>query len=240
MKLARPPPGAALEHNLLFRVELDGVTPLGVHIAKEAVLPAREWEESHRRSHANVDANVPGSCFITELACRGPTACEQTGHVAVGGGVYQVDCFIDRLYVLEAEYRPEDLDTGNVAARIDVIQDRRADEVAMLVAGDRLATPIDKYLGSLAHALADQRLDALLALSRDHRPHLDFRVQPEANLAPRRHVADPFPERSAGLANRDRDRCRQAALSRAPERRYGIDGEGYIHFGVRQDNHLGL
>src|SRR5258708_16467086 len=181
LKLARPLPGPALDHNLLFRVELDGVTPLGVHIAKEAVLPAREWEESHRRSHANVDANVPGSCFITELACCGPTACEQTGHVAIGSGVHQLDCFIDRLYVLEAEYRPEDLDSGNVAARIDVIQDRRADEVAVLLSGDRRATPIDKYLGPLAHALADQRLDALLALSHDHRSHLDFRVPPGAN-----------------------------------------------------------
>src|SRR5258708_21621089 len=181
LKLSRQLTGPAHDANLLFRVALEGVVPLGVNIAKEAVLPAREWEESHRCSHANVDANVPGSCFITELARCSPTACEQTGHVAIGGGVHQLDCFIDRLYVLEAEYRPEDLDTGNVAARIDVIQDRRADEVAVLVSGDRRATPIDKYLGSLAHALADQRLDALLALSRDHRSHLDFRVPPGAN-----------------------------------------------------------
>src|SRR5258708_39095014 len=42
LEFTRPLFGPALNYNFLFRIEFDGVTSLGVHIAKEAVLPARE------------------------------------------------------------------------------------------------------------------------------------------------------------------------------------------------------
>src|SRR5713226_2840018 len=70
LKLARPLSGPALDHNLLFCVKLDSVTSLGMHIAKETFLPAREREEGHRRSHANVDANIACLSLVAELACR--------------------------------------------------------------------------------------------------------------------------------------------------------------------------
>src|SRR6266568_7198366 len=134
LKLARPFPGPALDHHLLFSVELNGVPSLGMHIAEEAFLPAREREESHRRSHADVDADIACPRLIAELACRGTTAREQARHIAKGGGIHHVDRFINRLYMRQAEYRPEDLNTGNLASWIDVIKYCRTDEVAPLVA----------------------------------------------------------------------------------------------------------
>ena len=113
----------------------------------------------------------------------------------------------------QAQDRAEDLDTSNLAARIDVVQHRRANEVAALVAGDRGVASIDEGPGPLVHPFADQRLDALLALSRDNRSHLDPWLDPVADLTHLGHVADPISEFAACLADCDRHRGRQAALS---------------------------
>src|SRR6266849_10373040 len=236
LKLARPFSRPALDYNLFFCVELYGVTSLGMHVAEEAFFPSREREEGHWRGHANVDADIPRLRFITELSCRGTAAREQASHVAVGGSVHQVNRLINCLHMHQAEYRPKDLDTGDLTMRIYIVQDCRANEVAPLVARDRCIASIDEYPGSLTHAFADQGLDALLALGGDYRPHLDLLVQPVTDLTCRCCISDMLLEGRASLANRDRDRCRQAALSGAAKGRVGNNAGGHLHIGIGQDD----
>src|SRR5260370_14357069 len=132
----------------------------------------------------------------------------------------------------QAEDRTENLGTGDLAARIDVIEYRWAHEVAALVTGDRCAAPIDKHFSALARAFSDQRLDALLALRCNNRPHLNRPIKPITDLAGSRYFCDPLSENVASLANRDGHRCRQAALAGAPEGRVGDDAGGHLHIGV--------
>src|SRR5438067_843742 len=109
LELTRPLFGPTLHHNLLFRVEFDSVTPLGVHIAEEAFLPAREGKGSHWRRYADVDADIASLRFIAELAGRRSTAREQARHIAIGGGVHKLNRLVNRLSLHQAQYRPEDL-----------------------------------------------------------------------------------------------------------------------------------
>src|SRR6266849_7714907 len=236
LELTRPLFGPTLHHNLLFRVELDSVTSLGVHIAEEAFLPTREGKEGYWRRYADVDADVASLRLVSELAGRCPTAREQARHVAVGGGVHELNRLINRLSLHQAEYRPEDLDPGQLTARLDVVQHRRAHEVAPLVARDRRVAPVDEDPGSFVDAFADQRLDALLALRSDDRSHLDPRIEPVADLARLGHVGDPLSEFAARLTDRDGHRGGQAALSGAAKGRVGDDTSGHLHIGIWQDH----
>src|SRR6184192_3772572 len=116
LELTRPLFGPTLHHNLLFRVEFDSVTSLGVHIAEEAFLPAREGKEGHWRRYADVDAEVACLRLVAELAGRRPTAREQARHVAIGGRVHELNRLLNRLSLHQAEHRPEDLDPGQFTA----------------------------------------------------------------------------------------------------------------------------
>src|SRR5260370_26813160 len=84
LKRARPLRGPTLDHNFLLRIEFDGIAALGVHIAEEAVLPTGKGEESHRRGHANVNADIARQRLVAKFACRRAAAGEQAGHIAVG------------------------------------------------------------------------------------------------------------------------------------------------------------
>ena len=134
----------------------------------------------------------------------------------------------------QAQHRTEDLDSGKLTARVDIIEDCWPQEVAALVVWDRSIAPINEDLRPLAHAFPDQRLNALLALSRDERPHLDLRRKTVTDLAPGRHFGNVFPEDRASFANCDRHRGCQTALTCAAKGRVGNDAGSHVHIGIRQ------
>src|SRR5690606_21060566 len=70
--LARP----ALDDDLRLRVELDAVPALRVQVAEEALPPAAEREEGHRRGHADVDAHVARPDLAAELPRVRAARCE--------------------------------------------------------------------------------------------------------------------------------------------------------------------
>src|SRR5438034_5682691 len=70
LELAAPLARPALDHHLGLGVELHAMAALGVQIAEEALLPAREREEGHWRGHADVDADIAGARLAAKLACR--------------------------------------------------------------------------------------------------------------------------------------------------------------------------
>src|SRR5258708_37886295 len=113
-----------------------------MHISEEAILPAGEREESHWRCHPNVDADIPCLYLIAEFPGSRTTAGEEASHIAIGGSINQGNCFVNGLHMCEAENWPKDLGTGNFAKRVHIVQERRADEIATLIAWDRRAASI--------------------------------------------------------------------------------------------------
>src|SRR6185312_4592972 len=91
LKLAGPLFRPALNYDLFIGVEIDGVMALGVEVAKEATFPAGEGKVGHRRSDAEVDADVAGGGLVAELARGGAAGCEEAGHIAVGLLIYELD-----------------------------------------------------------------------------------------------------------------------------------------------------
>src|SRR5256885_16752848 len=71
---------------LLARVELDRVGAVGVQVAEEAALPAREREEGDRGRHAHVDADHPDLDVVPVAPHRRPRLGEERGDVAVAAG----------------------------------------------------------------------------------------------------------------------------------------------------------
>src|SRR4051812_45370410 len=63
----------AARHGLLACVEVHCVSAVGVQVAEERVLPAREREESHRRGHTDVHSHHAG-LHIAAVAAHGRCA----------------------------------------------------------------------------------------------------------------------------------------------------------------------
>src|SRR5580704_6378164 len=73
----------ALYHHFFFGIELDGVAAFSMEDAKEAVLPAAEWEICNGSGYADVDSDIAGGCFVTEApSCRAARR-EQRSLIAV-------------------------------------------------------------------------------------------------------------------------------------------------------------
>src|SRR5262245_55910896 len=70
------------DDDLLVRVELHGVTPVGLEIAEERALGAAEREERHGRRHADVHAEHARLDAIAVLARPPAAAREDAGGVA--------------------------------------------------------------------------------------------------------------------------------------------------------------
>src|SRR5258708_14728093 len=129
LKCTRPFPGPALNHNLLLGVELHRVLSLRVQIAEKAVLPAGEREERHWGSDADIDADVAGLNLVAEFPGPAPTPGEETAHIAIRGGVDQLNGLIKRLSMHQAEHRAENLGAGQFSARIHLVYNGPAHKV---------------------------------------------------------------------------------------------------------------
>jgi hypothetical protein len=68
LEFSRPFLWPAFDHNFRLSKEFHGMLALPMQRTKEAVLPSAEWEECHGCRHPNIDPNIPGIGFITELA----------------------------------------------------------------------------------------------------------------------------------------------------------------------------
>src|SRR5690606_23370647 len=140
--------------------------------AEQRVLPAAEGVEGHWNRDRHVDADHSHLDTGGEVA-RGVTVAREDGDAV--GIVVPMD-EIDRLGIVAAahyrQHRAEDLLPPDRHLRPHVIEERRADEEAILVALRRPeATAIDAYRRAFRLALADQPPDPLHGRLRHHRPH---------------------------------------------------------------------
>ena len=115
LKSLRP----ALNDDFLFRVKINRVTSLAVQVAKEAVLPAGKWEESHGSGNADVDLFGCGFTLL-RLGPNAPAA-GRIERAAAERGVPLTSVAIVEPKVLEAYERRLVLvrPDGHVAWRAD-------------------------------------------------------------------------------------------------------------------------
>ena len=85
--MARP----TFDDHFLLREEFNRIPSLTVEIAEETLPGTAEGKERHRRSHPQIDANVPDFGLIPELARVGATAGEETRLIAVRARIDQLD-----------------------------------------------------------------------------------------------------------------------------------------------------
>src|ERR1700675_4317196 len=98
----------ALDHNFLFRIELDRVPSLCMHDAEEAVFPPAERKVSHGRGHSNIDSDIPRRCFITEAPRRRATRRKERCLVPKRAAGHYVHGVVHVAGMNQAQYRTKD------------------------------------------------------------------------------------------------------------------------------------
>ena len=141
------------------------------------------------------------------------------------------DRLVQRRGVRDGEHRAEDLLAARRHLRRDIVEDRRAEEVAGPV---EIVSPIHEHLRALPLAALDEADDALAVLLPDQRADEDARLIAGANGQFARLGLQRFQHRPLRAADRDGDAPRQAALARVAEGGVQHGGDRQIEIGVRQ------
>src|SRR5690348_14305713 len=102
---------------------------------------------------------------------------------------------------MHREYRAEDFGTGDLARVRQSIEERRADEVPLLISRDLRIPAVDYGTGAIAHGLLHQAFDACPAFRGDYRPHLRAVVEPVAGGSLKGRRRHRFREGLAGAAD---------------------------------------
>ena len=162
------------------------------------------------------------------LAARG----EDRGAVGVRVGVDELDRVRERVDAHDGQHRAEDLVAVDAHVGRDVVEQRRADQEAVPVALE--PAPVDDRVGAGVDALVDVADDPVARLRRDHRAHLRVGLEARADLDRQRLLAQPLDQRVGGVADRDGDRDRHAALAGRAVARGGQVVGGEVEVGVGQ------
>ncbi|MNZ71769.1 hypothetical protein D3C78_901350 [compost metagenome] len=169
------------------------------------------------------------------MAGGGAGAGEQGGAVAVGVGVDDGDRLIHGRGLQHTEHRAEDLFLVDGHVGADGGEDRRADEVAVLVAGDLRMAAIEQQLCAFLHTALDQAVDALQRRAGHHRADVGAGLAAGVDLEGL-GLLDQLRQPGLGLADQDHHRQRHAALAGGPEGGADQVVEGLLLVGIRQDD----
>src|SRR5437870_4976185 len=99
----------ALDHYFLVGVKLDGVAPLAVQHAKEAVFPPTEWKIGHRCGHSDIDSNIAGGSFVAKTSCRRTARREERRLVAIRAALEKRQGFVHVIGMDKAQHRTKNL-----------------------------------------------------------------------------------------------------------------------------------
>src|SRR5690606_4613780 len=177
--------GPALHHGFVARVEPYAFLAVDVMVAEEAALPAAERMERGRNGDRHVDPDHARAHAPREVARDSTVGRVARCAVAELVPVDELDRGREVRYAHDRQHGAENLLAPDPHGRCDVVEQRRAEEEALLAAGhDEPAALEDEGC-----AFADARIDvfehsAAMGL-RDERPHVD-RLRRGA-------VADPQP-----------------------------------------------
>ena len=112
-----------------------------------------------------------------------------------------------------------------------MVDDRRAQEIAVLAAGDADGAAVDEHGRPRRFGFADVARDTLLRFGGDHWPEVAPRNHPSGEV-------DHAPDNVIGLRDRDHHRRRHAALSRASRHRRNDVAAGHLRIGVGHDDEM--
>ena len=169
-------------HRLGLGVEGDAIGAHDVQVAVEAVLVPAEGKHRDRNRDADVDADHSALCAAAELARVEAAQSEERGAVCELAGVHLVEALLEVSHPLDAEHRSEDLVDSDPHLGRHVVEDRRAHEVAALVARHDCAAAVEDQLRLLLDARFDPAVDPLAVLGGDHRAELGVGQPGRAHL----------------------------------------------------------
>src|SRR2546425_7861121 len=177
------------DDQLAAREESNRIAALGVKVAEERVLHSAEREVGHRGRNADVDPDVPGAHAGPEVP--GVLAARRVDRrrIPIRTAVDHLDRLLEALRLKQARDRPEDFLPGDAHFGPDGVEDRRADEVA-IVAGDANRPPVQHDLGAFLLTPVNEAHDPVAMGRRDHGAHLDRLVQAVSDLQRGRGVRE--------------------------------------------------
>ena len=139
------------------------------------------------------------------------------------------------------EHRPEDLFLVDLHVGGDVVEQRAAEEVAVLIALQLEAAAIDHQLGAFGDAGIDIALHLVVMLLGHQRAHLGFRIGAGADLQGADLRLELGHQRVGRLlADRHRDRDRHAALAGRTIGRAHQRIDRLVEIGIGHDDHVVL
>ena len=233
--------GPALGDGLAAGEEVHAVGAVHAVVAKRGALPAAEAVVGDRHRQRHVDADHADLDVVAEVARRFAVAGEDAGAVAVFVGVDQVHRFCHRADAHHAQHRAENFFLVGCHARLDVVEQRAADEIAVLVAGHGQRAAVDRDGGALLFGAVDIADDLVAVLRGDQRAH----VVAVVGAGPDFHRGHPLLEVGDQLigdrvADRDRDRDRHAAFAAGAERGAHQCADRIVDVGVGHDDRMVL
>ena len=149
----------------------------------------------------------------------------------------KLDRFLERVGAHDLQHRPEDFLVVGLHAGLHIVEQRWADEEAILVPLQLEAATVDDQLRALVDAGLDVACDLVAMGLVDHRPVLRSRIAGDTNLHRldfSDHALTQFV--SSLLADRHDDRERHAAFARRAEGGASEVLHDLVHVGVRHDD----
>ena len=207
-------------------------------IAEQRALPSAEAVEGHRHRNRHIDTDHADLHAVHVSAGRIAVAREDRRAIAELVIVDQLDRLIEGFGAHDAEHRPENLFFINAHVGGHFVEQRRADEEAVLIALQLHGAAIDDQLGAFLHADIDVRFHLVAVRRRHQRPHLGLGIVARPHFQgahARRQHAD---QRVRRRTHRDRDRDRHAAFAC---RAIGGAHQGIyrlLEIGVGHDDHM--
>ena len=212
-----------------------------VVVAEQRRLPAAEGVEGHRHRDRHVDADHAHLDLVCEFARRVAVTREDGGAVAILMLVDHGRGLLVGIGTDDGEHGAEDLFLVDLHVGRHVVEQRAADEIAVLIALELDAAAIDDELGTFGDTGVDVTLHLLLVLPGDERTHLGFGVGAGSNLQ-RAHLGLEPGDQGVRrlLADGDSHRDRHAALAGGAIGRTHQRIDRLVHVGIRHDDHVVL
>src|SRR3569833_1999324 len=138
-----------------------------VDVAEGRALPAAEGVIGHRHRDRHIDPDHADVDAGGEVARRAAVLGEDGHAVAVLVLGRQGERLLKGLGAQDLQHRPEDLLVVGLHVRLDLVEQGRPDEEALLVALQAELAPVDNQLGAFLHRRVDPAQDALLVLGGD-------------------------------------------------------------------------
>src|SRR6185437_11773748 len=145
-----------------LRIKLHDLFAIRAKVAELRAARAGKAEERHRYRNRNVDADLADVDLALEFAGRRAALREEANTVAERIAIDERDRVVERGDVQYLQHGAENFGAIDFHFGADVGEDRRADEVALLVTGHRHVAAVERERGTFLHTGFDQAENALL------------------------------------------------------------------------------